>query len=392
MRCLRSGGERETSIVRRRLSRGHGFTLVELLVVIAIIATLIALLLPAVQAAREAARSIACASNLRQIMIATQAYTAARGRLPPGGGYASDPQNTFEQSWTTELYGSTTMYLLPFVEQAALFDRYDFEITRTTNGKRGVRLDDQRMNGGYSTGPLIRSAVIPLYICPSDPTRPVNTTTLQPDPNRGSLNYAASAGGRKLSVAGNNSRTPCPCTNSWNNFYTLPSASGSEYRTSGPFHRLTPVFGTPAGDRLHELTRLTTKLGEVTDGLSKTIFFGEVLPQCSTNVNNGWGMTDNGCGLVSTQIPINADSCRPFNDPSRGQGDNCNLPCNWVTSLGFKSRHRGGAWFVTGDGRTVFITELIDHWVYQALGGKADGGVVGPNNASGRKGVEPVVP
>ena len=369
-----------------------GFSLVELLVVIAVIATLVAVMLPALQAARESARRIACASNLRQIMVATQAYTTARGRLPPGGGYASDPANTFEQSWTTELYGSTTMYLLPFIEQAPLFDNYDFDATKVTNGKRGVRLDDQRIGGSYSTGALIRSAVIPLYICPSDPSRPVSTATLQPDPGRGSLNYAASAGGRKLSTTGNNSIAPCPCTNSWNNYYTLPNSSGNEYRTSGPFHRLTPVFGTRAGDRLRDLTRLTTKPGDVTDGLAKTIFFGETLPQCSVHANNGWGMTDNGCGLVSTQIPINADSCRPFNDSSRGRGDNCSLPCNWVTSLGFKSRHRGGAWFAMGDGRTVFVTELIDHWVYQALGGKADGGMVGPANASGRQGVQPVVP
>ena len=164
-----------------RPTRPAAFTLVELLVVIAIIALLIALLLPAVQAAREAARGIACASNIRQLVVATQAYTAARGRLPPGGGYASDPANTFEQQWTTELYGSTTMYLLPFIEQSSLFDNYDFDATKVTNGKKGVRLDDQRIGGSYSTGALIRSTVIPLYICPSDPSRPVNTATLQPD-------------------------------------------------------------------------------------------------------------------------------------------------------------------------------------------------------------------
>lgn len=72
------------------LSTRRAFTLLELLIVVALIALLSALLLPALATVRNGADSARCLSNLRQIVLAGNAYTQDwHGHIVPvqGNGY-----------------------------------------------------------------------------------------------------------------------------------------------------------------------------------------------------------------------------------------------------------------------------------------------------------------
>src|SRR5574344_2310176 len=64
-----------------------GFTLVELLIVIAIIATLAGVLLSQYGGVTESARATKCKSNLRNLAQAVQAYGMATGYYPPAGSF-----------------------------------------------------------------------------------------------------------------------------------------------------------------------------------------------------------------------------------------------------------------------------------------------------------------
>src|SRR3970282_1368666 len=96
-----------------RAPNRSGFTVVELLIVIAIIGVLVALLLPAVQAGRDAAPRIACANNLKNLRLARHRSHDAQRTLPPGAVGPLTP--AFPQYGALRHHGLTT-FLLPYLE------------------------------------------------------------------------------------------------------------------------------------------------------------------------------------------------------------------------------------------------------------------------------------
>jgi prepilin-type N-terminal cleavage/methylation domain-containing protein/prepilin-type processing-associated H-X9-DG protein len=128
----------------KRLSRG--FTLIEVLVVVAIIGVLVALLVPAVQGAREAARRAQCTNNLKQMGIALHNYHESLGRFPMGwvAAQSADPIYT-SPGWCW------AAMLLPRLEQNLLYAATNF-----------MAPSEDPANA------TSRTTILEVYVCPSD--------------------------------------------------------------------------------------------------------------------------------------------------------------------------------------------------------------------------------
>ncbi|MEO0530203.1 MAG: DUF1559 domain-containing protein [Planctomycetota bacterium] len=159
----------------RRRATAPGFTLVELLVVVAIIGTLVALLLPAVQSAREAARRTSCVNNLRQLGLAMQNYVAANQVFPSGAIARENPANPTTPH--TLYRWSALAAVTPYLENSAVYNAIDFDVPLY-----------EGLSGNVSAANIdaVRQ-VIGEFLCPSDAAPPSNERF-------GPTNYAVSVG------------------------------------------------------------------------------------------------------------------------------------------------------------------------------------------------------
>jgi prepilin-type N-terminal cleavage/methylation domain-containing protein/prepilin-type processing-associated H-X9-DG protein len=128
-----------------------GFTLIELVVVVAIIGLLIALLLPAVQAAREAARRTKCRSNLHNVCLALHNYADIHGRFP-----AAYTSRGTDPGWG---WGAV---ILPQLEQEALYQNLSVDTRAFGDGANPVL-----------PTPLMQTP-LDVFLCPSNPGPPLN--------------------------------------------------------------------------------------------------------------------------------------------------------------------------------------------------------------------------
>ncbi len=296
-----------------RYGQRCGFTLVELLVVLAIIGVLLCLLFPAVQKVREAANRMRCASNLRQLALAVHMHEDMVGYLPTGqfGGRYGVGADSLAWSWMA--------HLLPYVEQDNLYQQ-----------------------GGIPSKTLSQSGVadqaIPLLFCPSD--------------------TAQGAGPRK--DAGNLTGFPVGQTN----YKAVSGANwGDDWQGVGPFFNTDwrnrgtngSFDGLSNGDGMFYRTDYTRplRLVQITDGTSNTFMLGEDVP--SQNEWCSWPYANNAYGTCA--IPPNVR--RPEGTPYPAW--------DWQNTWSFRSRHPGGLQFAYADGSVHFISDGISLPVYRAM-------------------------
>ncbi len=304
-------------VVRRR----DGFTLVELLVVMAIIGVLVALLLPAVQAAREAARRAQCQNNLKNIGLGMLNFHDTNGRFPAGYDF---------ETWRTPAWG-WGFHILPYLEQEPLH-------TSLSQGGGSSNLTLAQLFGaigGNAGDPRIAMLQqrLDIYRCPTDTT---------PD-------VIAMESGGVIIREWNANKPAAPPAN-------FTPATSNYVGSKGFFadRKCTPSSRIGCDDTgvLYIGSRISLK--KITDGSSNTFLVGERDQRCDSaswvGAPNPPDISrDRGYWTVATSnVPLN----RPEPEPAPGVYRAC--------ERAFSSAHPGGAFFSLCDGSVQFIVDEID--------------------------------
>ena len=315
---------------KRAASPFHGFTLVELLAVIAIIGTLVGLLLPAVQVAREAARRSACTNNVKQIATALHTYHDARKTFPFGQivpwNFLKYPDGTFGNDYSKTYTKDRRCWMLeitPYLEQTEVYNQVMTAVTLNNAWPYQITA----ASGKYAT-----------LMCASDPNA-----------------------GKIARHTDNTTRGFC------GNY--LACASSGTFGSDGSGTTLDGIF--------YALSK--TKASDVTDGLSKTALLAECIVVPET------GSLDLRGGYFNAAIAETLFST--LNTPNTTVADQLNFARDWRPLAPrlqtqpwvqyTRSMHTDGVNIAMTDGSVRFVTNMVNAAIWKACGSRSGGESLG---------------
>jgi prepilin-type N-terminal cleavage/methylation domain-containing protein/prepilin-type processing-associated H-X9-DG protein len=316
--------------------RTPGFTLLELLVVVALIGVLLALLLPAVQSSREAARRAQCMGNLKQIALAMHNYHGVHSVLPPGKKGCC--------------WGTWLVYVLPQLEEQPLYNAWNSCGINADGVPTGYDLDLRYFGAANVT---VTSTRLGVYLCPSDIanapfTAAINGRTYACT----SQNYAANFGNTTVLQAD----------------YQGISFAGA------PFVDI----GSPLGD-YGQPARATVGFSAITDGTSNTLLLSEVVVGQGLDLRgfSWWG----DAATFETFATPNSSFPDVLFSPLYCINQAPNPPCTSATTAlpemyAARSRHPGGVNVAMVDGSVRFIKDTVDLLVWRITSTSAGAEVV----------------